>query len=406
MAIGDPKKYRKILEENKNLSWVKRLLDTENKLEIKNEDGSISTHKMAYSEVDGKYYVYPTIVDVEGGISELTSDAALKRAIEKKEFISFDSESDAQDFSSTGYKKAAEEIIGIEKYKEEKEKPITVNEDDFNINDELDALYAKLGDKKYEKLIDAYTESGLDFQDFQYSDEFKNITGSIAPAKTTTKSLGSITAGAGLLKKIKGETKYDSSSIPKLLADKSKPKLIEDTATSLSGLNTVIGGTQVALGVINEIFNKQPEFSVRPEVKAAEQTAIKESLYGLSPGVKNTLSEAVELNRRSDIENIKTFSGGSGAVALGNIQGASTRANRSMADISYQDEMFRNQKRQFANELSFKIQAIEDSHNEMALRNSMMTSEGNAALISQGFQNLLGPANLKSEADFLKKLMG
>jgi len=50
-----------ILEANKEKDFVQRILDPKKYPVKKNEDGTISTHLMAYGEIDGKTIAFPTL---------------------------------------------------------------------------------------------------------------------------------------------------------------------------------------------------------------------------------------------------------------------------------------------------------------------------------------------------------
>ena len=76
--------------------------------ERKNEDGTYSTHKMAYSSSDGKYQVYPTLFqnDKKEWV-ELSDDdnwAAYAEAKKRKEIYEFDDENKAKEFAAGSWK--------------------------------------------------------------------------------------------------------------------------------------------------------------------------------------------------------------------------------------------------------------------------------------------------------------
>jgi hypothetical protein len=81
-------------------------------LSIKNKDGSSSTHKMMSFEVDGKYYVAPTIVEVNNKLVELKPNEAIDYAIKNREYKEFKTEKEAQKYAEGGYKKGTP----LEKY--------------------------------------------------------------------------------------------------------------------------------------------------------------------------------------------------------------------------------------------------------------------------------------------------
>ena len=76
---------------------------------IKNKDKTISTHKMADAEVDGKFIAYPTIIQMEGNEDLIdlgqTGSLALDYALKTGEFKEFNTEKEAREYASNGYKK-------------------------------------------------------------------------------------------------------------------------------------------------------------------------------------------------------------------------------------------------------------------------------------------------------------
>lgn len=88
-----------VLQANNNKSFVKRILERELYPTIKNSDGSHSTHKMAWGEVDGKYVMFPTILFNGKKLREYKPKEALKKAMKTNNFIEFDSPEKAEWFS-------------------------------------------------------------------------------------------------------------------------------------------------------------------------------------------------------------------------------------------------------------------------------------------------------------------
>jgi hypothetical protein len=99
LSYEESKKVNQILSDNKNLNFVKRIINPEKYPVIQNNDNTVSTHLMSWGEIDGKYYVYPTIIDKGGTLVKLDSESAFKHAIRSKEYIEFDNENDAAWFS-------------------------------------------------------------------------------------------------------------------------------------------------------------------------------------------------------------------------------------------------------------------------------------------------------------------
>lgn len=73
-------------QRNKHLNWIKRGLNPDDYPKIYNEDGSFSTHKLAYSTNDnGEAYVYPTIIQNDKGeLEQLSDDEAWEYAKKTK----------------------------------------------------------------------------------------------------------------------------------------------------------------------------------------------------------------------------------------------------------------------------------------------------------------------------------
>lgn len=102
----DDKWINDILQKNKNKSFVKRILRTDNYKPLDNGDGTTSTHSMAYGNADGKYYVYPTVMMTrDGSLKRFSDDEAWSAAHEKGNVIEFDDEAQAK-FFSKNYKRA------------------------------------------------------------------------------------------------------------------------------------------------------------------------------------------------------------------------------------------------------------------------------------------------------------
>lgn len=72
---------------------------------IKNSDGTSSTHRMESAGVDGKQIAYPTIVNINGKLVELSSDDAIAHALKTGEYREFPTEKEAQLYAEGGYKK-------------------------------------------------------------------------------------------------------------------------------------------------------------------------------------------------------------------------------------------------------------------------------------------------------------
>ncbi len=100
--------FAETLNKNKDLNFVKRILEPNKYPQMDNQDGTFSSHLMASATVGGKEFVFPTIIqDKDGELKKLSMDAAIKYALKNKEYIEFRTQEEADTFASGGYKKAA-----------------------------------------------------------------------------------------------------------------------------------------------------------------------------------------------------------------------------------------------------------------------------------------------------------
>jgi len=93
-----------VLYKHKDKNFVQRILKPDPKNVLDNGDGSFSTHSMAYGEADGKYFVYPTVVQTEQGLQRLDDRQAWEYSVKTGEAIPFDTAEEAEWFSQN-YKK-------------------------------------------------------------------------------------------------------------------------------------------------------------------------------------------------------------------------------------------------------------------------------------------------------------
>lgn len=105
----DLNEVAQILAKNNQKNFVKRIIFPDNKPSLDVGDGEIATHRMAWGESDGKFYVFPTIMQEEDGTLRDYGDKAFDEAIRRKEFIKFDDPQKADQFSQE-YKKYWEGI--------------------------------------------------------------------------------------------------------------------------------------------------------------------------------------------------------------------------------------------------------------------------------------------------------
>ena len=99
-------KLHNIYQKHKNVKFMNRLINRENYPMIRNPDGSYSTHRMAWSESEGKYYVFPTMEMIGEELIDLPSAGIdpFEHAMQNKNFIEFSTAEEA-DWFSQNYKK-------------------------------------------------------------------------------------------------------------------------------------------------------------------------------------------------------------------------------------------------------------------------------------------------------------
>jgi len=99
------KEIAKILLANANKSFVQRILNKKESPILKNPDGTHSTHSMAYGKTDEGYVVFPTVLMTkDGSLRRLSPKEAFQQTQATKNYIPFQSEKAASDFSKQ-YKK-------------------------------------------------------------------------------------------------------------------------------------------------------------------------------------------------------------------------------------------------------------------------------------------------------------
>jgi len=91
-----------ILSENAQKPFVKRILDKNSYPTLDNKDGTHSTHSMSWSEVDGKYVVFPTVLlEEDKTLKRYPPRQALDSSLENDDFIAFDTPEEADWFSKS-----------------------------------------------------------------------------------------------------------------------------------------------------------------------------------------------------------------------------------------------------------------------------------------------------------------
>jgi hypothetical protein len=95
-----------VLHAHSDKSFVQRILAPERYPLLKNPDGTVSSHSMAWGEADGRFFVYPTVLLQESqNLKRYDAKEAWKRTQATGNFIEFSSAEEAEWFS-THYKKA------------------------------------------------------------------------------------------------------------------------------------------------------------------------------------------------------------------------------------------------------------------------------------------------------------
>ena len=76
MSIAD------ILAANPQMNFVQRILHPERSPKLPLENGKFATHRMAWGETDGKYFVFPTVVETSPGELVDLGDKAFDHALQ------------------------------------------------------------------------------------------------------------------------------------------------------------------------------------------------------------------------------------------------------------------------------------------------------------------------------------
>lgn len=95
------------IDPKTTLNFEQRVLYPNKYPQIQNQDGTFSTHKMAWTTVGDRFIAFPTIVQLPSGeLYEFTDPGkAINYALENKEFREFNNAQDAEEYANNGYKK-------------------------------------------------------------------------------------------------------------------------------------------------------------------------------------------------------------------------------------------------------------------------------------------------------------
>jgi len=92
---------------DKKLNFIKRIENPKDSPFLTNEDGSVSTHRMAAEvDEDGNWYAFPTIVELPDGTLHQFKEnrVAMDYAIRTGEFLKMPGQREAIDYAEGGYK--------------------------------------------------------------------------------------------------------------------------------------------------------------------------------------------------------------------------------------------------------------------------------------------------------------
>ena len=96
-----------LIDQNSGLNFVQRMLEPNKWPVIQNQDGSYSTHLMAWDQDQKGPFVFPTIIWDGKKLKKLSMDEAWRHARLTGEMIRVNSPEEAEWFSSRGYKLGA-----------------------------------------------------------------------------------------------------------------------------------------------------------------------------------------------------------------------------------------------------------------------------------------------------------
>ena len=97
---GEYERLMAILNRNSDKSFVQRILRPADYPTIPHE-GGYATHRMAWGEANGKYYVYPTVLLQQDGTLKDYGDAAWDHTQKSGNYIEFNNARDAEWFSKS-----------------------------------------------------------------------------------------------------------------------------------------------------------------------------------------------------------------------------------------------------------------------------------------------------------------
>lgn len=99
VSTDEYQRLMQILKTHANKSFVQRILRPDEFPRLDLGNGQVATHRMAWDQIDGRYFVYPTVLLQEGGKLHDYGDKAWEHAVKSGNYIEFDNPQDADWFS-------------------------------------------------------------------------------------------------------------------------------------------------------------------------------------------------------------------------------------------------------------------------------------------------------------------
>lgn len=94
-----------VMQNNSTVPFVQRIMSPGDYPTLDNGDGSYSTHRMAWGKSGDSYIVFPTVQQDGKGLKDFGMKGGMQRAVQNKDYVSFDNADDA-DWFSQRYKAA------------------------------------------------------------------------------------------------------------------------------------------------------------------------------------------------------------------------------------------------------------------------------------------------------------
>ena len=171
---GDP--MDSVINQNLDKNFIQRIINANKSPELKNADGSVSSHIMESGEVDGKFIAYPTVVQDKAG-KLVKPDDPVEYALKNNEYVEFKTDAEAKQFANNGYKKYFNNPpTGMVGSKDVQAKPYS---------DKLKNKFTKEQKFEEDKKLEEYTASSTEGR-FQITNEI-NAAKTLEEAETIRK---------------------------------------------------------------------------------------------------------------------------------------------------------------------------------------------------------------------------